>query len=240
MYISEYLSREGNQVILSEKELNFMQRASYSNQARVHNGYHYPRSALTALRSRMSFPQFVAEFEDCIDRSFDQYYMISNVLSKTSARQFLTFCHRVGIVCESAPRRIIALTNPYYVEEVFSVKEFAFNSEKLKAVMEKRLQNAGVKSHLHQKIQSITRKNGKLVAHTYSLKSGELGVIDADMIFNCTYSMTNQIINDSKLNLIPLKHELTEIPLIQVPEELQDSGITVYGRPLFLPHAFST
>ena len=30
-------------------DADLMQRASYANQARVHNGYHYPRSLLTAL-----------------------------------------------------------------------------------------------------------------------------------------------------------------------------------------------
>ena len=210
-----------------------MQRASYRNQARVHNGCHYPRSILTALRSRISFPQFVSEFEDCIDSSFNKYYMVSNILSKISANQFLNFCSRVGIVCESAPRSIVALTNPYYIEKIFTVEEFAFNSEKLKNMMLKRLQSAGVESHLNQKTQSITRRKDKLVVNTYSLKSGESGIIDADMIFNCTYSMTNQVINDSKLSLIPLKHELTEMVLTKVPEELQNSGITVMDGPFF-------
>ena len=46
MYLSVYFARKGHEVILSEKENDFMQRASYVNQARVHNGYHYPRSIL--------------------------------------------------------------------------------------------------------------------------------------------------------------------------------------------------
>ena len=44
MYIAEYFARQGKKVLLCEKEADFMQRASYANQARVHNGYHYPRS----------------------------------------------------------------------------------------------------------------------------------------------------------------------------------------------------
>ena len=73
MYLSEYFARQGNDVILSEKEEDFMQRASYVNQARVHNGYHYPRSILTALRSRASLPRFYEEFHSCIDDTFDKY-----------------------------------------------------------------------------------------------------------------------------------------------------------------------
>ncbi len=33
-------------------------RASYANQARVHNGYHYPRSFTTAYRSHANFGRF--------------------------------------------------------------------------------------------------------------------------------------------------------------------------------------
>src|SRR5271167_4848375 len=42
-------------VLLVERETELLQRASYANQARVHNGYHYPRSLLTGLRSAVSF-----------------------------------------------------------------------------------------------------------------------------------------------------------------------------------------
>jgi hypothetical protein len=63
MHLSEYFARQGHEVIFSEKEEDFMQRASYVNQARVHNGYHYPRSILTALRLRISLPRFYKEFQ---------------------------------------------------------------------------------------------------------------------------------------------------------------------------------
>ena len=233
MYISEHLAYKGYQVILYEKESDFMQRASYRNQARVHNGYHYPRSTLTALRSKLSFPKFAKEFESCIDSSFDQYYMISSILSKTSSNQFLNFCHRIGIICNPAPKSIISLTNPYFVEDIFSVKEFVFDSQKLKKLMIDRIQNVGVESRLNRNIQSIKRKNKRLIVSTYSLNTGENEIIDTDMVFNCTYSMTNNVINNSELNFIPLKHEMAEIILTQVPEELHGIGITVMDGPFF-------
>src|SRR3954454_6914243 len=74
-------------VILEEKD-RLLSRASYNNQARVHNGYHYPRSSLTAFRSRWNFQRFVEEFGDCIDSSFQKYYAVARTFSKVSARQF--------------------------------------------------------------------------------------------------------------------------------------------------------
>ena len=50
------LRRRGfSHVVLCERESALMRRASYANQARVHNGYHYPRSLVTAERSRRNF-----------------------------------------------------------------------------------------------------------------------------------------------------------------------------------------
>lgn len=211
-----------------------MQRASYVNQARVHNGYHYPRSILTALRSRISFPRFCAEFEDCIDDSFDKYYMVSNVLSKVSAKQFEKFCLRIGAVCEPAPPKITRLVDPLYIEAVFTTREFAFDAEKLKHKMLERINNAGVHYHLNQKIKSITRENNKLLAEFCSTGPGiELDSCEVDDVFNCTYSMINQIINNSDLEPIPLKHELTEMVLVEVPDELKSMGLTVMDGPFF-------
>ncbi|MEI8635116.1 FAD-dependent oxidoreductase [Vibrio sp. PP-XX7] len=41
-YIAEYFAKLNKKVLLIEKESDAMQRASYANQARVHQGYHYP------------------------------------------------------------------------------------------------------------------------------------------------------------------------------------------------------
>ena len=77
LFLSDYLAKNNHNVKLFEKEAELMMHASLNNQARVHNGYHYPRSVLTALRSRVSFPRFVEEFPDCIDSDFDQYYLVA-------------------------------------------------------------------------------------------------------------------------------------------------------------------
>ena len=237
MYLSEYLSRQGHEVILSEKEEDFMQRASYVNQARVHNGYHYPRSILTALRSRISFPRFYEEFNACIDDTFDKYYMISQLPSKISASQFKKFCYRIGAVCEPAPAKITDLVDSNYVEAVFTTKEFAFDSCKLKQLMLERIEDAGVQYHLKQKVLSVSPVNNKLLVSISSVTDErELESIEVDDVFNCTYSMINQIITDSSLEMIPLKHELTEMALVEVPDELKHAGITVMDGPFSDPH----
>src|SRR5262249_7404019 len=61
----------GARIAVVEQEADLMRRASYNNQARVHYGYHYPRSVLTALRSRVNAPRFAAEFGAAIVSDFE-------------------------------------------------------------------------------------------------------------------------------------------------------------------------
>ena len=93
-------------VALLEREPDLMQRASYVNQARIHQGYHYPRSILTGLRSRVNFDRFITEYSDCVHSEFSHYYAIARIASKVSAQQFRSFCKRIGAPLQAAPRDI--------------------------------------------------------------------------------------------------------------------------------------
>lgn len=75
-------------------------RATYVNQARVHQGYHYPRSLHTALKSAHCFRRFNEDYGFCINRSFEQVYSISSEMSWTNAKQFKDFCGAAKIPCE--------------------------------------------------------------------------------------------------------------------------------------------
>ena len=57
--------------VVLEQEIDILQRASYVNQARVHMGYHYPRSLVTAFRSLANFPKFIKDFDKAIKNDFD-------------------------------------------------------------------------------------------------------------------------------------------------------------------------
>lgn len=233
LYIAEYFAKLGKSVVIIEKEDDAMQRASYINQARVHNGYHYPRSILTALRSRISFPRFVDEFKDCVDDEFDKYYMIANRLGKVSPNQFHKFCERIGAPCDSAPDKIKKLVNPKMIDEVFLTKEFAFNSETLKSIMLERIQNAGVELLLNHRVEQIAYDEKKSRLNLTVSSENEPFTVSAKQVFNCTYSMLNSVLSNSQIELIPLRHEMTEMCIVDVPQELESVGITVMCGPFF-------
>lgn len=232
--LASHLAGAGHKVCVVEKDNDFMQRASYANQARVHNGYHYPRSILTGLRSRVSFPRFCQEFADCIDTSFKKYYMIPKLLSKVSPKQFELFCQRIGAPCEPAPYEIKKLANSQLIEAVYATVEYAFDSNKLKNVMLERLADQKVTLLNNCEVTTITQGKNRLSAATMcSLKNTPGDDIKADHIFNCTYAMINNINQHSGLATIPLKHEFTEMCLVEVPDELKNMGITVMDGPFF-------
>jgi glycine/D-amino acid oxidase-like deaminating enzyme len=57
--------------------------------------------------------------------------------------------------------------------------------------------------------------------------------LSASYVFNCTYSQTNQLLARSGLPRLPLKHELAELALIEVPEVLKGIGFTIMDGPFF-------
>lgn len=231
MYLAEFMALQGHKVSLFERHHDFMQEASYVNQARVHQGYHYPRSILTAQRSRLSFARFVAEFKECISGDFDKYYLIGKFLSKVSAKQFSQFCQRINAPLSPAPDEFRAKLNMHYVEDAFRVEEVAFDSVKIKHLMKNRLAAAGVQCFLGCAVTSVQeRKNGCEIDVTID---GQSNKIFFNHVFNTTYASLNSILKSSGLPSIPLKHELTEMCLVEVPPELRKLGITVMCGPFF-------
>jgi len=230
--IAEYLARKLGDVLLCEKESELMSRASYVNQARIHNGYHYPRSILTAFRSRLNFPRFIKDFSECIDSSFEKYYAIGKTFSKVSARQYELFCNRIGAFIEIAPDEIRALFNPSMIEEVFTTHEYAFDAVILRNLMAGRIKAAGVEARLNTKALKVASEGDEGVS-VEIMSDGQRETVRADHVFNCTYSQINRLLRNSGLPLIPLKHEMTEMALVELPEELRLLGITVMCGPFF-------
>src|SRR3954466_8725597 len=116
------LAELGKRVLIVERERELLARASLRNQARVHNGYHYPRSILTSLRSRLNYARFIDEYADCVDRSFPHYYAIGRAMSKVTAAQFAEFCRRIGAPLSPAPAPVRKLFDVTRIDSVFEVQ----------------------------------------------------------------------------------------------------------------------
>lgn len=229
LYLYEELGVKDITII--EKETSLMDRASYVNQARIHNGYHYPRSVLTGFRSAVNFPVFVDEYGPAVVSNFEKYYGIAKHLSKVNARQFKHFCEKIGSEVEQAPQSIKDMFNPSLVEDVFKVREYAFDARKLRELLMERIErHEGVEVHTGESVQKINLPKaglGKIKVVTNS------SVYEADFVLNCTYSNINTLHRASGLPLVGLKHEVTEMCLVELPSQFKDFSITMMDGPFF-------
>ncbi|MFN7709783.1 MAG: FAD-dependent oxidoreductase [Holosporales bacterium] len=234
--IAVYLAKTRGlrRVILLEREPNLMIRASYNNQARVHNGYHYPRSFTTAFRSRVNLPRFVRDWPQAIRQDFIKLYAIARRNSKVTAKQFERFCCDINAHIKPAEASLKQLFEPRLIEEVFVVQEYAFDTTRLADWAVKELQEAGVEVRTSTRairISGSTADRGLRVATKSNM--GEMTSITCQYIFNCTYSGLNQFAGDFPGTQTAIKHEVTEMALIQVPDVIKHIGVTVMDGPFF-------
>jgi glycine/D-amino acid oxidase-like deaminating enzyme len=218
------LRERGQRVTLLEREGDLLLRASANNQARIHGGYHYPRSILTGLRSRVNYPRFAAEFSHCIDRSFRHYYAVARRQSQVTARQFEEFCGRIGARLAPAPREARAFFEADLVEKVYEVEEHAFDASLLRSAVRERLQAARIELQLGT--AGVRVVPGGVHTDRNSFVRGE-------WIFNCTYSALNDLLAASGVPCVPLRHELAEVALIEPPPALRGAAVTVMCGPFF-------
>jgi glycine/D-amino acid oxidase-like deaminating enzyme len=226
------LRRRHRHVVLLEQGTDLLRRASYHNQARVHHGYHYPRSLRTALRSRINFPRFVRQFDFCIERSFDKYYAVARQFSKVTARQFRTFFEQIRAPLHPAPDAVRRLFNGELIEEVFRVTEYAFDAVRLREWLRQRLDEAAIDVRLRHDALRVRAYPQDQLLLTVQTHEGQTELL-AREVFNCTYAQINRLLSGSRLPLIALAQEWTEIALVSVPEPLSNLGITVMCGPFF-------
>lgn len=224
-------AQSGERVLLVERGTDLLAEASFSNQARVHQGYHYPRSFVTAVRSRESFERFVSDFPEVIDRSFEKYYAVGRELSKVNSGYFETFCRRIGAPIDDAPRHIRELFSEDLVERVFLTREYAFNAVRLRETCWQRLRDARVDVSLSTEAVSVTPAADCL---ELSLRRGsDSEVVSTGRVLHCAYSRINRLLERSCLPLVPLRHELAELALVEPPPILKPLGITLMCGPFF-------
>ena len=232
--VAQYLveKRRFGAVLLVEKNSGPLLRASYRNQARIHNGYHYPRSYTTASRSRVNMKRFMDDYSESVKSDFGMVYAIAGINSKVSPRQFERFCAEIGAKLAPAPQSIREYFDKRLVKELYYAEEFAFDAEKLAALMMERLKSAGVECLFSRSVTAIIKVAGGLEAVIEDQEGGRSAVM-AKYVFNCAYSGLNQIGGEMSPTATGLKHEVTEMALMRPPQFMESLGVTVMDGPFF-------
>jgi len=223
-----YLRSISDRVLLVEAGDALMTRASRVNQARVHTGFHYPRSAITAVKSMLLHQKFVKDFPEAVVDDFQMLYAVARRRSKITAKKFHRMFRDIGAPIELARPDQRALFNDDRVEDVFSCFEVAFDYSVLARGMARRLEQAGVEVRLSTALANLENQPRGIVA---GLSDGS--EVTARYAFNITYSQINTVLAKADLPPASLKHEVAEIALVEPPEELKGAAVTVMDGPFF-------
>jgi len=217
LHAAKILSSRGLKIAVVEFDSTPFMRATFVNQARVHNGYHYPRSFSTAIKSSQYFEKFNKEFGFAINNKFEKIYVISSMFSLTNAKQYKDFCDTVNIPCEEIN------SNKYFksgmVEAAFLTEEYAFDANMIRDYMYKPLSvDKNVTFFFNMKLDTVDKDDVN-----YYLNFTENNIrISTPNVLNATYAATNQIINKFKFDEFSIKYEICEMILTDVSDNLKN------------------
>lgn len=227
LYSALFSAKRGENVLVLEYDSEPFKRATYINQARVHMGYHYPRSYSTAIKSAHYFERFMKDYSFCVLTEFDKIYATSANFSWTNAEQFMKFCKAANIHCDEV--NTTNYFNDRMCDGAFLTKEYTYDSHILRDYFLNELKNySNVKIRYNSTINTINKKENYF---EILLKSGEKYV--TEFLLNATYASCNQILNKLGYEPFKIKYELCEIILCKVSGKLKDVGITVMDGPFF-------
>lgn len=227
LYAAKTCGDRGERVLVLEWEESPFQRATYINQARVHMGYHYPRSYATAIKSAHYFNRFVKDYDFCIHSEFDQVYATSDSFSWTNREQFTQFCQAAEIPCEEV------VPEKYFkkglCDGAYLTREYTYDAGILGHYFVDELKKRGnVEMKYGVRIASIEKHSD-----TYAITLSNGVVLESGFVLNATYGSTNQILDLAGFEPFKIKYELCEIILCQPQDKLREVGITVMDGPFF-------
>lgn len=223
-YAALYLSQKGLKVVLIEKEKHLFSKASIVNQARLHGGYHYPRSVATAIMSDDNKARFTEDHRPFINFSFEKYYAIDRYGSLTDAAQFQRFCDYVKIPCRKIDKH--PHISQRRLEALFLTEEYSFDPILIAQYYQAKVEaSKGIEIKRATIVQQAEIKGGRWKLD-YKQLGGRKGSILVDQVVNATYAASNAVNQLFGLESIDLMHEISEMVLLSAPV-LGDLGLTV-------------
>ena len=227
LYSAVFCGKKGDNVLVLECENTSFNRATYINQARVHQGYHYPRSISTALKSAGYFERFNKDFDFCVNKVFKKVYATSAEYSWSSGEQFKKFCEAANIHCEELhPERFF---KSGMCDGAFLTREYAYDAQILKDYYLNEL----------EKLKNVEIQYGIMITNIekmqdfYRVYLDDNRQYDTGFLLNATYASTNQILHMLGFDKFRIKYELCEIILCDVNDKLREYGFTVMDGPFF-------
>jgi len=227
LYSALFCAKRNEKVLVLECDTAPFKRATYINQARVHMGYHYPRSFSTAIKSAHYFERFNEDYSFCVHSKFDQVYATSADFSWTDAEQFRKFCAAANIRCDDMA--VNQYFKPGMCDGAFLTEEYTYDAQILKQYFLDELSRlSNVTILFESKFLKIEKEHK---CYTIVLTDGSK--YSSDFVLNATYASVNQILNLLDFEPFKIKYELCEIIICDINDKLRNTGITVMDGPFF-------
>lgn len=197
------LANKGYSVTLYEKNTEIISAASFTNQYRVHLGFHYPRSLETRQECIDADVFFRKEFGQALDVKSKHYYAVSAKGSKVTREEYLNAMDESGLAYEIVePLKNCSLT--------LLSEEVSVDPHKLRKTLKKRLFGAGVDVRLGSKAS-------KSLLGSY------------DVVVNATYKNLNEFKDVSS----EFKFQLVEKIAVRLPESWKNFSLVVMDGDFF-------
>ena len=210
-----FASRAGHEVHLFEKSDSIMRGATFCNQYRLHQGYHYPRSTETVRQCQSGLKSFWHEYADAIitpDKrgGGTSTYAIAKNGSKVNAHEYLSFLNANDLFHDPSIKS--PLLNEDAVSLVVGVRESLLDFARLKAIVSEKLAETEVSLHFGQSACPSMRS-------------------EYDQIIVACYAGQNRALQDLSAPLTPIQYEAVEKPVIRLPAAYRGHGAVVMDGP---------
>ncbi|MFN0033991.1 MAG: FAD-dependent oxidoreductase [Saprospiraceae bacterium] len=240
-YAALHLAGRGAKVAILEKEARLFQKASLVNQARLHGGYHYPRSVATAAMSDEHKARFTEEHRPMVNQTFEKFYAIDRHGSFTDGLQFERFCAYLDIRCERVAEHDLFDFNR--LEALYRTEEHSFDPVLLgNFYREKVKSTAGITVFKNTEILSAEPSGKEWLINVQSKPSNfqTLQTFQTPIVINATYAASNAVNRLFGAADLALTHEISEIAFVTSPQFGQ-RGLTVMDGPFgsIMPYGLS-
>lgn len=204
------------EVTLFESNDKFITQASYNNQWRHHAGFHYARSDETIYQINRSKEAFESVYEAAIDRSVDSYFCTAKSAEIITKERYLSACksHDLPFEIKNPPTDFLNLDN---VSLSILTNESIYNLEKLREIATKRIvNNQNIEMRLNTLVTSgkIADDGQKMLM--FKDESGKHSEA-FDYVVNTTYAGRNLFSKWFGFAKAPLRYDLFELPVVEIP-----------------------
>lgn len=198
-----YLARAGHDVHLFEAKSNLMCGATASTFARLHRGYHYPRSPETGRESRRAEASFREEYGEAVIDGGRQGYLVAHSRSHVTPEQFRRFLDNEWLACFQDGNR-------------FDVIEPRVHLADLQSLVRRRVAEAGIALSLGNRItrRAAARMRGQF-----------------DRIVVASYARLNEILAGFGCDLLECKFQVVERPIVKLPASFANQSVVVIDGP---------